>query len=450
MDSIEDKISSYAASLDYTDLTPEALRAVKRSFIDSIGCAVGALEAEPVRIARQVAVHMSSDRPATLFGTSIKTSPEMAAFVNGTMIRYLDFNDDYINNDGPHPSDNIAAILAVCESLHAGGKSLACGITLAYEIVDQLVDLARFKTGGWDYVTETAIGSALGVGKALNLSKQQMAQALRLAVAPNISLLQSRSGELSMWKACAGPNAARNGVFAAMLAHAGMAGPNQVFEGTFGLCNQVTGRFEIGALGGSGHPFKIEETFFKPRPVMYTALLSVETALALRKEIDIDNIESIRIILDGFSVASSRHPESWDPHTRETADHSKQYVVVAALLYGEISDETFTPERIRDPRILALLRKVSLEEDPDFTREFPKTFNCRIEVMGQSGQKWVRHLRNPKGHPANPMSDAEIEEKFMVLTQKAFTSKQARSTLELLWHLEDIDDVSRITRAIEV
>ena len=313
MDSIEDKISSYAASLDYSDLTPEALHAVKRSFIDSIGCAVGALEAEPVRIAREMAVHVSSDKPATLFGTAIKTSTDMAAFVNGTMIRYLDFNDDYINNDGPHPSDNISAILAVCESLHTGGKSLACGITLAYEIVDQLVDLARFKTGGWDYVTETAIGSALGAGKALNLSKQQMVQALRLAVAPNISLLQSRSGELSMWKACAGPNAARNGVFAAMLAQAGMAGPNQVFEGTFGLCNQVTGRFELGALGGKGQPFKIEETFFKPRPVMYTALLSVETALELRKEIEIDDIESIRIILDGFRWPAAGIPKAGTP-----------------------------------------------------------------------------------------------------------------------------------------
>ena len=218
MDKTADKISTYAASFTPSDVTPEALHAVKRSLIDSIGCALGAFSAEPVKIARRLASRVSSNMPASVLGTLIKTSPEMATFVNGTMIRYLDFSDDYINKDGPHPSDNISAVLAICEALHADGKSLACGITLAYEIVDRLVDSTTFRGRGWDYVTEHAIGSALGAGKVLGLSKEQMAQALALAIAPNISLGQTRTGELSMWKGCAGPNAARNGVFVALLA----------------------------------------------------------------------------------------------------------------------------------------------------------------------------------------------------------------------------------------
>ncbi|MDI7258824.1 MAG: MmgE/PrpD family protein [Thermodesulfobacteriota bacterium] len=450
MDQTEDRISSYAASLTYSDLTREALHSVKRSLIDSLGCALGAFGAEPVKIARRLAVHVTSDMPATVLGTTIKTTPEMATFVNGSMIRYLDFNDDYINNDGPHPSDNIAAILATCEAVHADGKTLACGITLAYEIVGQLVDSAGFKTGGWDYVTETAIGSALAAGKVMELSKEQMLQALRISVAPNIGLLQTRTGELSMWKGCAGANAARNGLFAAMLAKGGMTGPNQVIEGRCGLWNQVTGRFELGLFGGEGRPFKIEQTFFKAMPVMYTALLAVETALELRREVDIDSIESIRIILDGFSVASSNHPDNWDPHTRETADHSKQYLVVVALMDGEISERTFTPECYRDPKILDLLQRVTLEEDPRYTREFPKTFHCTVEVTSKSGQKWVQHRMNPKGHPANPMSDAEIEEKFLRLTAGMLTRKQAQNALDLLWRIEETGDVREVITALTV
>ena len=450
MDQTEHCMSTYAASLRYSDLTQEALHAVKRSLIDSIGCAIGAFAAEPVKIARRLAVRVSSDMPATLLGTVTKTSPEMAAFVNGAMIRYLDFNDDYINKDGPHPSDNIAAILAICEALHANGKSLACGITLAYEIVGQLVDSAGFKSGGWDYVTETSIGSALGAGKVMGLSREQMLHALRLAIVPNIGLLQTRTGELSMWKGCAGANAARNGLFAAMLAHEGMTGPNQAIEGPCGLWSQVTGPFELGPFGGEDHPFKIQDTFFKAAPVMYTALLAVETARELRKEVELNHIESIRIILDAFSVASSNHPDNWDPHTRETADHSKQYLVVAALVDGKISEKTFTPERFRNPQILDLLRKVTLEEDPGYTREFPKTFHCTIEVTDKSGKKWVRHGKNPKGHPANPMSDAEIVGKFLKLTGDVLTPEQAQNTLELLWHIEEADDVSQIVDAIVV
>lgn len=450
MDRTVNKISTYAASLSYSDLTPEALHAVKRSLIDSIGCALGAFAAEPVKIARRLAARVSSSMPASVLGTFMKTSPEMATFVNGIMVRYLDFNDDYLNKDGPHPSDNISAIMAICEALHADGKALACGITLAYEIVDHLVDSAAFMFRGWDYVTETSVGSALGVGKVLGLSKQEMAQALALAIAPNIALWQTRIGELSMWKGCAGPNAARNGLFAAQLAREGMTGPNQIIEGPCGLWNQVTGRFELGPFGGKGRPFKIQDTFFKPRPIMYTVLLPVETALKLREEVNINDVRSIKIFLDKFCLASSAGPEKYDPHTRETADHSVPYLVVAALVDGEISEKTFTPERYRNPQILSLLKKSAMEEDLQFTQDWPKTFHCRIEIGSNSGQKWTQHLKNPKGHPANPMSDAEIEEKFLKLASDKLTAKQAQSALELLWHVEEIEDVGEIFNALQV
>ena len=449
MDRTVDMISTYAASLTYSDLNPEALHAVKRSLIDSIGCALGAFTVEPVKIAGRLAARVSSTMPASVLGTSIKTSLEMAAFVNGVMVRYLDFSDDYLNKDGPHPSDNIPAVLAICEALHAGGKSLACGITLAYEIVDQLVDSAEFHDRGWDYVTETSIGSALGAGKVLSLSKQQMAQALALAIVPNITLWQTRVGELSMWKGCAGPNAARNGLFAALLAWEGMTGPGQSIEGRCGLWNQVTGRFELGSFGGSGRPFKIQDTFFKSMPVRYKAQLPVETALALRNEVEIDSIDCIRVVLDAGTLIFD-DPENWDPRTRETVDHSVPYLVVAALVDGEISEKTFTPERFRDPKILALLKKLTMEEDSYYTQEFPRTFHCCIEVTDKSGHKRVKHLTNPKGHPANPMSDAEIEAKFFKLTSKTLSPRQARTALELLWHLEDIEDVASIFNVILV
>ncbi len=166
---------------------------------------LGAFSAEPVKIARRLASRVQSSPSATVIGTQIKTSPELAAFVNGTMIRYLDYNDDYLNRDGPHPSDNIPALLAAAESVMADGRSLITAMVLTYEIVCQLVDVADFSANGWDYTTETAIGSTIGAAKLLKLDKAKMAEAISIAVVSNISLLQNRIGELSMWKNCADP-----------------------------------------------------------------------------------------------------------------------------------------------------------------------------------------------------------------------------------------------------
>jgi 2-methylcitrate dehydratase len=285
-----------------------------------------------------------------------------------------------------------------------------------------------------------------------------MYHALALAIAPNSALYQTRVGELSMWKGCAGPNGARNGLFAALLAKEGMTGPSEIIEGARGMMKQLTGPFTMDApFGGNGHSFKVEETYFKYRPVMYPCLLPAEVGLELRKQLDINEIASIKVYLDAFAVMSSDGPdrnkpyaERYDPHSRETADHSIPYIVVAAIVDGEISDKTFTAERYRDPIILGLLKNTTLVEDPEYSREWPKTFNCRVEVTGKSGKKRVQHLKNPKGHPANPMSDSEMEEKFLKLSKDALTPEQAEAALKLLWRVEEVEDVGQIFEAVLV
>jgi len=449
-DTTAELISDYAAGLTFQNLRHEAVHAAKRSLIDTIGCALGAhaANAEPVQVARRMAARIQCTTPATLLGTSTKTSPEMATFVNGSMVRYLDFNDDYLNNDGPHPSDNIAAVIAICEATNANGKDLLRGISLAYEIVGQLVDSATFKYRGWDYVTETSIGSALAAANVMGLSREQMGHCLALAIAPNIALFQNRAGELSMWKGCAGPNASRNGVFAAQLAADGMTGPNQVIEGKWGLWNQVTGPFKFGQLGDKDHPFKIERTFFKPKPMMYTCMLAVEIAMELRHEINQDNIEAICIFLDRFCMMSSNGKERFDPQTRETADHSIPYLVVAALIDGEISDESFSREKYRGKKALGLLKKTSMAEDSEYTVLWPDPFCCRIEITMKDGSLISRYRTNPKGHPSNPMSDAELDAKFMELTCRVLPREQAASALNLLWRTEEMSSISSLFDAV--
>src|SRR5262249_30877359 len=144
-----------------------------------------------------------------LLGTASRTTPDWAAFANGCLVRYLDFNDTYLSKEPAHPSDNIPAALAAAESVNADGKALITAIALAYEVQCRLCDAASIRARGWDHVTYGAFSSALAAGKAMGFDPIRMYQAVNLAGVASAALRQTRVGMLSHWKGCAFANAAR-------------------------------------------------------------------------------------------------------------------------------------------------------------------------------------------------------------------------------------------------
>lgn len=454
MDSTTERFVDYAHGLKYADLTPKAIHAAKRSLVDSVGCALGAFKEAPIQALHHLAAGISARKPATVFGTATRTSPEMAAFVNGSMVRYLDFSDDYFGghgDTGPHPSDNTGGVMAAVEAVGGEGKDYVFGIVLAYEVCGQLVNHITLRAKGWDHPIMHAVATSVAAGRVMGLSHGQLGNALSLAIVPNITLLQTRYGELSNWKSFAGPNGSRNGLFAAQLAGAGITGPPEAFEGKAGFAKQLNNQFEPGPFGGSGVPFIIEKTYHKYFPLRYAMQLPVWMALEMRDKLKIDDIQSIRIYVEGRSVDSRDHfPQFWDPHTRETADHSEPYLVGAALVDGEITEKTFTPERFRDPTILALIQKIDFVEDKAYSAAYPATFNCRYEVTLKSGQKVVTHRVNPKGHPTNPMTDAELETKFLKQVAGVLAPARSRALLDCLWEVEKLDSLGKMFELMRV
>src|SRR5437867_7459019 len=156
MKTLAEQLAEYAAGLKFEELPAPVVHEVKRRVIDSIGCALGAWEAEPCVIARRVASRFSAERGATLLGTSHRAPPDWAAFANGCLVRYLDYNDTYLSKEPAHPSDNIAAVLAVAETEGASGREFIAAIALAYEIQCRLCDAASLRARGWDHVTYVA------------------------------------------------------------------------------------------------------------------------------------------------------------------------------------------------------------------------------------------------------------------------------------------------------
>jgi 2-methylcitrate dehydratase len=461
---LTERLARYTDALCYDDLPAEVVHEVKRRILDSLGCALGAWSAKPYRIAREVAQSMKHPGGATVWGTSHKTSPDLAAFANGTGVRYLDFNDTYLSKEPAHPSDNISAVLAVGETTGASGKRVIQAIALAYEVQCRLCDAAALRPRGWDHVTYGPFSSALGAAKVMKLSVSQTAHAAALAGVANVALRQTRVGDLSMWKACAFANAARNGVFAALLAQRGMTGPSPLFEGEKGFMKLVSGSFEVAPFGGEGAEkatparFKILDTYIKHFPVEYHAQTAVEAALALRQElIEAEGAGAVSRISDieigSYDVAIEiigRDPEKWQPSTRETADHSFPYCVAVALLDGRVTLPSFGEKRLRDPVLLDLMKKTRVVRAAEFIDRYPDAMPTRITVTTETGRSYKKQTDIPLGHPLQPMSDREVAEKFLRLARGRLDRSRTATLVEAIWTLDEAKDLSGIMGLLKV
>ena len=413
----------------------------KRRFVDSIGCAVGAFNADAPAKCRELVSKLSRNGDSTIIGTSEKTTPDLAAFTNGAMIRYLDFNDTYLSKEACHPSDNLSTAIALSESERRDGRELITALIVGYEVLCRLCDASNIRDRGWDHVTYGNISTALVASRLLGLTHEQATNALALAITPNNALRQTRVGQLSMWKGCAFANAARNGVFASLLAREGLTGPTPIFEGEKGFQKVVSGTLQTDP--NKWTRFKILETSIKYYSAEYHSQAAIDAALQLRKEIDRERIREIKV--STFKVAVQiigGEPEKWTPKSRETADHSLPYMVAAALLDGELGPNQFTNEKIRDPQLKSMIKKIKVQSDPNLTKLYPRGIPAILEIIDNAGKMHRKRVEFPRGHHRNPMTDKEVEEKFRALTINTITKDRANEFLRKSWNLESITDIS--------
>ena len=232
------RIADYACGLSFSDLPPAAVHACKRRIADTLGCAVAAFDAEPCRIARGLALRAEAAGGARVLGTARRALPELAAFANAAMGRYLDGNDCFPGGGG-HPSGVIAPVLAAAQLAGADAKAAIAAIVVGYEVHRALHESLRVMTKGFDHAFYPAVAAAAAAANVLRLDRARAVNAIALAVTANLPLAVTRRGQLSMWKGVAEANGARNGLFAALLAQAGMTGPDRPFEGALGLHHLV-------------------------------------------------------------------------------------------------------------------------------------------------------------------------------------------------------------------
>ena len=249
-----------------------------------------------------------------------------------------------------------------------------------------------------------------------------------------------------MWKGCAFANAARNGVFAALLAAEGMTGPAPIFEGDVGIMKLLTGPFDLGSLGGNEQPFMITSTYIKFWPAEYHSQSAIDAALQLRKEIDdIRSVTSIDIhTFDAAVDIIGKDPEKWRPRTRETADHSLPYCTAVALADGRVTLAQFDPARFTDPGLLEVVSKVQVKRDKTLSARYPRGIPNRIDITLNNGRKLTREVEFPRGHAENPMTDAEVEEKFRTLVEPRYGKEKATRALSRFWDLDTVKGAAEL------
>ena len=442
-------MSRWAAGLQYRELSQDAIYQAKRFLLDSIGCALGGYQQHDVKIALAVLGEVAGRGPATVIGTGERIDPVSAALANALMIRCMDYNDIYWKQDPSHPSDIFPAALACCERAGSDGKELIVGLVLGHEFEMRFCEAAfpGIRERGWHHATLTAFVSPIVAGRALHLTWEQIQHAIGISASRHCTLGAVTAGKLTMMKNTVDPMATQSGVFAALLAEKGYSGPEHVVDGKEGLTHVFGPEWKLNLLtDGLGESWRITQCGMKAFPTEALTHTPISAVLDLVKSNNLhcDQVEKVQIRSLARAADILSDPSKYDPHTRETADHSLPYVIAAALVDRQVTPVQFTMEKIMDPKIRQQLRKVEVIADPEIEKVFPALQRVIVNITTTDGRSFGKQLDFPKGDPRNPLTDQEVEEKFAALADGVLSNGLQRKLKDAIWNLEDSDSVRKL------
>jgi 2-methylcitrate dehydratase len=433
-----EQLAAFVVRASYDDLSEAARQQLRIRVLDGLGCAIGALQGEPIRLVRAQIEEFGGAEHCTLIGGG-KAAPDRAAFYNSALVRYLDFNDSYLaKGETCHPSDNLGAVLAASEYAKQSGQKLLTALSVAYQVQCRLSDIAPVRTKGFDHTTQGSYAVAAGVSKALGLDEVHTANAIAICGTAFNALRVSRTGALSHWKGLAYPNTAFSCTHAAFLAMRGITGPLEVFEGNKGFMDAITGRFKINWLGEDLE--RVTKTILKKYNAEIHSQSALEGILELKKEYGLSGEEITKIEIEIFDVAyniigGGEEGNKTIVKTKEEADHSLPYLVAVAILDGQVMPEQYRPLRIQSQDVQELLRKVSVKPSPSYSQKFPGEMPCRITITLLDGKKVTNEKHDYEGFRTRPMSWERAVEKFEKLaapyTEPSLCGKIIRAVSDL-------------------
>ena len=463
--SLARQIAEFSVKLKYEDLPSEVIHEVKRYMYDSIGCAYGGYHTKDVNIIRDIYLNMGGKGESTVLGFGDKLPAVNTSLINSLMVRALDFNDIYWKDDPSHPSDIIPAAWSTGELVNANMKDVIVAIVLAYEFEQRLCLFAKpgVRERKWHHATLTQFVSPIVAGKLLNLSVDEMVNAIGINGCHNHTIGCPTAGKLTMMKNTVDPMAVQTGVFAALMAQKGYSGTEKVFEGKEGFMDAFIGwnakdetmkptdmegrdgtsswAWDIDALTGKlGESYKIMECGMKAFPteaLTHTHLSCLLNAM-IKNDLNYTDIEEVRVTCFAQAYDILFDPTKYRPESRETADHSLPYCLAAAMVDKKITTDSFSDEKLNDPRIYEVIDRIKGEPSQEFEKMFPAKQPSKVIVKTTDNREFEEYLEYPKGDPREPMTMEDLENKFNSLVGEKFDSSRKIQIKDSIFDCENM------------
>ena len=447
-----ERLAAVMAAVAPADLPADAVREVGRRLLDALGCMLGGRDGGPVQ-ASFAAVGAGAGE-ATLVGDWRRATAGGAALANSTSLRYLDYMDGHPGPYSCHPSLVIPAALAVAESRNSSGLELARAILLGYE-VDIRMQLGSgdpdITLHGWSGSTNLGLAVPVAVAGLLRLSELELAHALAISTVHAPTLDASGRGQMAPSKSTVDGMVAMSAVTAALLAQHGLRGKLAAVEGDDGFLLGVAHRWDEAVLLAPVEHFKIMDAYVKQYNAVKCAQSAVCSALQLRDQIgDCVEIESITLRLTerDWRNQSKDQAARRRPQNRDTGNHSAVYCLAAALIEGRLASEQFEPKSLADPAILSLIDRTVIEPDSQLTEYWPGANPASVSIRLRSGQVLADTTIYSKGHPRNPITDHDLEEKFRTMAEPVLGTPRADAVIATVYDLGSLDNVGALMRMV--
>ena len=446
---LEEQIAERVAGFSYDSIDADTLHVLKRNVLDSYAGICGSLKdrAMLTNFDRLAADRASSD-DLDVWGIGRTATRLDAFFMNAILARRSDLLNTYISPNGmgvAHPSDNVALVLTLADWLRMDGRAFLSSVYTAFQLSAAFATYYDPEPAGYDHDAAATFYTALTIGHALGMSRDQLVSIQRIAGSFGLDVNQTAVGQMTDWKHCTYASCVLRGLEAVKLAWAGFEAASEIYEGSAGI-----NRFFRHAATMFDPPAALERIIFKRWPALVFCQTPIDVAIDLGRKIsDPATIRSVSVKTFAIAMRNGATTAAWHPTTRAGRTHSIPYCVATALLKPSVVYEDFDEPRASDPAVTSLLANIAVAEDTGLSEAYPSKSGCVIDISLSDGSTIRRSRDYPKGDPADPLSDAEIEDKFRRYFFFVQSPSEAGVIIERLWALDRQTDIEWLTSPLK-
>lgn len=449
---IAQEIAALSAKLRFEDLPEKAREHARMLTLDVLASMVGTREIITSKIARETAEELGGPEECSIVGSGRKVATPNAAFANAIQCYGFDFVDDH-NESNAHPSPATYPVsFALSELLHRSGADFLTAAALGNEVVCRMGTAYlgdMYYQGFHPTSTCGTMGAAVSASYLMGLDEQQTVYAQGIA-GSMVAGLMAWNSEGSFTKRLQAGHPAMNAIIAARLAKKGFNGPSDIFEGKDGLLHAYSYQDHYDAkflLDGLGKTWTFADSSIKVYPCCRYAGGHLDACLELVKKYhpQAENIAKIHIRSSKYTMRLLAEKRKWNPQNIVDLQFSMPYQAAIAFLNGKVTVDEFDAKYIDNPQIKRLIAVTDVVEDPEFERRYPEHYSSAVQITMTDGTQYEAQIDDPKGDWRNPVTYADVEEKFRTLANRVYSdTKRTEAIIDFIGSMERQKDMAEL------